>query len=410
MRILDLLFKDLVQLARDRRVLLFLVAMPIIFTLFMGVALRPAAQPSDPRLALGWATQDPDGVLSRQLYDDLSASDALRLVPVAAAQADEAVSTGQVVGVLSVPANFSAEVLAGRPAQLNLITDPVSTRGQSLEQLLRGAVTRLMSSAATARLDVQTIAAQKPFGSAAAQQAEQQAALQAAATAWRSADTGAQLQVEAATGAQPGAAPLAGNAFNQTSPGILVQFAIFGLVSSAQILVQERKTRTLQRLLTTNLHPWEMVAGHLLAMFAVVFLQTLLLMAFGQWALHVDYLRQPVGTLLVAVTLGLWVASMGLLIGAVAKGEEQVILFSLIAMFLFSGLGGAWFPLESSGQAFAAVGRLTPAAWAMTGFQNILVRGLDTSSAWLPAAVLLAYAAAFFALAVWRFGKETSVG
>ncbi len=38
MRILDLAFKDLAQILRDKRSLLFLVAMPIVFTLFMGFA------------------------------------------------------------------------------------------------------------------------------------------------------------------------------------------------------------------------------------------------------------------------------------------------------------------------------------------------------------------------------------
>jgi ABC-2 type transport system permease protein len=88
-----------------------------------------------------------------------------------------------------------------------------------------------------------------------------------------------------------------------------------------------------------------------------------------------------------------------------AKSDDQVVLFSLVAMFLFSALGGAWFPLEASGGAFAAIGRLMPSAWAMTGYQNILIRGLDVSSAWLPAAILLAYAFGFFLLALWRFRK-----
>jgi len=148
------------------------------------------------------------------------------------------------------------------------------------------------------------------------------------------------------------------------------------------------------------------VAGHLLAMFVVVFLQTTLLIAFGQWVLSVNDMREPLGTLLVAVALGLWVASMGLLIGAVAKGEEQVVLFSLIVMFALSGLGGAWFPLESSGRAFTTIGHLTPAAWAMDGFQNILIRGQGLPSVWLPAGILLGYATLFFGLAVWRLKFE----
>ena len=95
----------------------------------------------------------------------------------------------------------------------------------------------------------------------------------------------------------------------------------------------------------------------------------------------------------------------GLLIGIVAKGDDQVILFSMLAMFVFSALGGAWFPIEASGGWFAIVSKLMPSAWAMTGFQNILIRGLGLESIWLPAGVLCAYAIGFFLLAVWRFGK-----
>jgi hypothetical protein len=41
----------------------------------------------------------------------------------------------------------------------------------------------------------------------------------------------------------------------------------------------------------------------------------------------------------------------------------------------------------------------------MTGFQNMLIRGLSFSAALQPALVLSAYAAATFALAGWVFKK-----
>jgi ABC-2 type transport system permease protein len=198
---------------------------------------------------------------------------------------------------------------------------------------------------------------------------------------------------------------MGGNPYNQASPGIMVMFAIFSLINSAMIVLDERKTGTLQRLMSTAMRPWEIVAGHLLAMFTLTFMQMILLVLFGQIALRVDYMREPVGILLVCLALGLWVGSMGLLIGVVAKAEDQVILFSLVAMFLFSALGGTWFPLEVAGGAFAAIGRLTPTAWAMNGLQNILIRGQGLESVWVPVGVLLLYAVGFFALAVWRFRR-----
>jgi ABC-2 type transport system permease protein len=120
----------------------------------------------------------------------------------------------------------------------------------------------------------------------------------------------------------------------------------------------------------------------------------------------VDYLREPVGTLLLMVSLALWVACLGLLIGAATRGEEQVVMWSLIAMFVFSALGGSWFPLEVAGRAFATVGHLLPTAWVMDGFQNIAVRGQGIGSTLVPATALLGYAILFFLVALWRFRFE----
>ena len=67
--------------------------------------------------------------------------------------------------------------------------------------------------------------------------------------------------------------------------------------------------------------------------------------------------------LLLLAATSIMVAALGLLIGALAKSEEQVIVFSLIPMFILSGFGGAWVPLEVMPEAFGQFARLTPLAW-----------------------------------------------
>ena len=176
-------------------------------------------------------------------------------------------------------------------------------------------------------------------------------------------------------------------------------------MTPAQILVQERKRRTLQRLMTTAMKPWEIVVGHLLGMFVIVILQMALLVIFGQLVLGVNYLRVPVSTLLILVALGLWVSGMSLLIGLLAKSDQQVVFYASVAMFFFSGLGGAWFPLETTQGAIATISRMLPSSWAMTGFQNILIRGMGLSSILQPVCILSAYALGFLGIAVWRFRK-----
>lgn len=397
MRIIDLALKDLSQMLRDKRSLLFLVVMPIVFTFFMGFAYRAGNDgPADNRIPLAVVDQQPDALLNRMLVARLELSEDIRIELLSEADAMEAFYRGDVDGVLIIPDGFSELAAAGRmeDAHLSLIAESASAQGQSLYQLLRVPVSQLMSAVEIARISAD--AQDDP--------SEYAPAFELAWSKWDVHSRLSLVDVELAA-AEESDDWTGGNPYNQASPGILVQFAIFGLVTSAQILVQERKSRTLQRLITTAMKPWEIVAGHMLAMFTIVFLQTLMLVLFGQWVLKVDYLREPLAVLSIAVTLGLWVASMGLLIGVVAKAEDQVILFSMIAMFLFSALGGTWFPLEATGGAFAAIGRLMPSAWAMNGIQNILVRGLGLESVGLPAIMLLAYAGLFFILAVWQFRR-----
>jgi ABC-2 type transport system permease protein len=398
MKILDLALKDLSQMLRDKRSLLFVVAMPIVFTFFMGLAYSGSTQSDenkDTRIPLALVDPEPESRLNKMLFARLASSDSIRILSMNEDEALNAFHKGDAAGVLVIPKGFSEQAEAGKAAQLNLIAESGSADGQSLYQLLRVPISQLMSAVEVARISAEVQSNADEF-------------VPSLELAWSKWDENSKLslvRVEQATAQTESSDWTGGNPYNQASPGILVQFAIFGLITSAQILVQERKTRTLQRLMTTAMKPWEIVAGHLLAMFALTFLQTTMLVVFGQLALGVNYLREPVGTLLVSITLGLWVAAMGLLIGVMAKADDQVILFSMIAMFLFSALGGTWFPLESAGGAFGAIGKTLPSAWAMNGYQNILIRGLGLESAWMPALILLAYALGFFGLAVWRFRK-----
>ena len=290
MRIIDLALKDLSQVFRDKRSLLFLVAMPILFTIFMGFAYKSGQDndaAKDNRLPVGWVNNDADGAISKQLFETLSNSDSIRVVELASDAVDESVRKGDVAGVLVVPLGYSEQVMAGKEAQLTLVADTNSTQGQSLFQSLRTPVTQLMSAVEIARLSAETVG--RPDDGS-----ELTETFVSASQAWSETDSASLVKVEMAVAEEEGDW-YGDNPYNQASPGILVQFAIMGLVSSGQILVQERKTRTLQRMMSTSMRAWEIIAGHTLAMFAVVFMQIALLVVFGQLALSVDYMHAPLG-------------------------------------------------------------------------------------------------------------------
>jgi hypothetical protein len=153
MRTVDLMLKDLRQILRDRRALIFLLVMPMVFTLFMGLALRPAA-PADPRLPVGVVILD-SGLLGQKLTPILEASAAIRPVTVATlSDAEGRVQKGELVAALILPADFSAQMLGGTQPAITLIADTLSASGQTAQQALQGAVMRLLSAAQAGQLSV----------------------------------------------------------------------------------------------------------------------------------------------------------------------------------------------------------------------------------------------------------------
>ena len=121
MRIIDLALKDLSQMLRDKRSLLFIVAMPIVFTLFMGFAYRGDSSGNenvDTRIPLALVDPQPDSVLNKMFFTRLNSSDAIRIIPMSEAEAMDSFRKGEVAGVLILPDGFSEQIEAGKEAQL----------------------------------------------------------------------------------------------------------------------------------------------------------------------------------------------------------------------------------------------------------------------------------------------------
>ncbi len=407
MRILDVALKDLRQLIFDWRTALFFLAMPIAFTLLFAFVFSGGDGAEDPRLPVGFIDQDGESSLGTRVLALLDASDAIRPVLIESTDAGDAqnqVAEEELAAAVILPAGYGERVLSQtEPApQPVVILDPNSPAGQTAQNALQAAFTRLLGAVEAARLTA--LAYEHQSGTAG--QAFLVETIDRAIQAWSDPPLTITAGQSGALATEDEEATDQTNDFAHSSAGVMVQFTMAGLMGAAEILVVERKSGTMRRLLTTPIARIEIVLGHAIAMFAMILAQLTILILFGQLVLGVDYLREPVAALLMLLTTALWAASLGLLIGIFARTEEQVIIFSIIIMLLLSGLGGAWMPLEFTSEAFQTVGHLMPTAWAIDGFENIVVRGLGLESVLLPAAILLGFAVVFFAIAVWRFRFE----
>jgi len=394
-RIFDITFNDLQQLLRDRKTFLFLLIMPILFTLLFGYAFGAFNRSlNDERLPVGFLDQDGTW-LSRSLHDQLAASEVIRLQPglrESPADLESLVAGGKLAAAIIIPAGYSHKILRSEAARLVLIGDTGSLAGRSVESEALTSVIHVQNAVRTALIMEQAAGEERtPFDFT----------FSKALSAWKDPPIRVVESISSSIPVQDsGVSSLA-----HTSPGMMLQFAIASLLTSAQVIVNERKSGSLRRLLTTSTSRGQILFGHFGAILVLNFDQFLILIVFAQFFLHVNYLNAPVATLLVAFCAALSVAALGLFIGVLVKNEEQATLMAMILMFVLSGIGGAWVPLEVTGRTFQVFGHLSPVAWAMDGFKNVTLRGLGIQSAWLPALALTSYACLFFALAAFRFSK-----
>jgi ABC-2 type transport system permease protein len=398
--ILTIAFKDLKQIARDRMSALFLVIMPLAFTFLMGLLFGGNTQ-TDTRLNVGLINNDPQGAITQILVNALENSGTIKLKMLSASEEtgiSEQINTGKLAGALIIPDGYSNDLIDRNDVKLTILANPGGTGGQTVISELQRRISQVMGALETARIIQREFAVQQQISDPQTFLIE---TIDATMLAWQN------PSVKVTTEAVSAAANKSGfSGYVQTSPGMLLQFAIGGLIGAAAVMVLERKNRTVSRLLTAPVTKAEIILGHLLGNTITVFLQETILVLAGQFFFKVGYLRVPAATLLMMLAVALFCGSLGLFFGAISRSSEQAIMGPLIAMFLLTALGGAWFPLEGTSPAFYTIGHITPGAWVMDGFQNIILRGLGFQSVLLPCAILLGYAVLFFILAVWRFKFE----
>jgi ABC-2 type transport system permease protein len=309
------------------------------------------------------------------------------------------VAEGQFAAVVIIPTGFDSVWSGKALPEIVTVLKSDTISGQTAQNSLQVVINRLDSAVKAADFSAELREQFQPFSGDADRHAYKMRILNQAVSAWEKPPL---TIMDSQTGSDEDQGETS-NAFSQSSPGMMVQFAIAGLIGAAEVIVLERRSGSLQRLLTTATTRAEILIGHFLAIFTMIFIQFVLLIGFAVIFLDVPYLNEPLATLLITLATVIFTASLGLLIGILAKSEEQAVIFSLIPMFILSGLGGAWMPLEFTHETFQTVGHLTPMAWAMDGYQNIIIRGQGLESVFIPSMVLVGFSSVCLLISIWRF-------
>ena len=394
--VLVIAHKDLLQMVRDWKAAFFLLVMPIIFTLMFGFAFSGSDDGVASLPVAYFATGE--SAIARALRAELMGAPLVTLEDVASAELAEAGVAG---------GDYAAGVVLSAAGRDELVTPilfvlPGNSGGLAARVEIDAALRRVHSALETAERTTTLLAERRPFRDGAERTQFYDSALVAAQAAWAHPPVALTVVPVDPTSGEEGES----NAYVHSSPAMMAQFAIAGLMGAAEVMVLERKSRALHRLLTTSVLRGAILLGHFLAIFVLILVQFLVLMLFGQLILGLPYFSQPGASFLLATATAFFAASLGLLIGLLAKTEEQVIIFALLPMFVFAALGGAWLPLELMPVSFQRFAIWTPLAGVIEGFKDILARGLGVEAILPGVGLLGVYAIIFLVLIVLRFRRE----
>jgi ABC-2 type transport system permease protein len=158
--------------------------------------------------------------------------------------------------------------------------------------------------------------------------------------------------------------------------------------------------------LTTPTGKGTYLLGTILGNVLWALVQMTLLITFGALVMKVNWADNPAALAVVMIASALAAAALGTMLGTFVKTEGQASGLSIMLGMVMALLGGCWYPIELFPEVVRNIVKVLPTTWAMQGMLDILLRGQGVAGILPEAGVLLAFAAVFFMIGIWRFKFE----
>ena len=164
-------------------------------------------------------------------------------------------------------------------------------------------------------------------------------------------------------------------------------FAIFFItIPLSASIVKEKTQGTELRLFTSPLPYWALLTAKIIVFLMISLLQFALMVVMGVFVF--PYLGLPtldVGgkllpLLLVAIASGLSAIGLGVLLGTLAKTQEQSAPLGATLTVLFAAIGGVWIPTFAMPHIMQLLSNISPMNWGLQAFYEVLLRGGSASS------------------------------
>ena len=304
--------------------------------------------------------EDTNGVHAQRLLDSIKQQDSLTVEMLSRADAEKKLNGSALNIVFFIPADFSAKLNMGQPAELTVMQRGNGGQdGQIVASIISGVVSE-MNQQFNAVGQVQQALAGKGIAPA-----------QITMTTMQFLDREHQYPLVGIKEVSVGTKP---NTVNDFLPGIITMYVLFAISISAAALVEERRKGTLERLLTTHLAIGELFFGKFLASVLRGFIQTFILLALSYAVFQIFTPLSFLASLLIALLFATACSAIGLLIASTVRTQDSATWIGVFFTMTMTMLGGTFFTI-SKGTTLYTFSKLSVNGYANDAFKTLINNG-----------------------------------
>jgi ABC-2 type transport system permease protein len=184
-------------------------------------------------------------------------------------------------------------------------------------------------------------------------------------------------------------------------------FAIFFIILPLSInMVKEKNQGTFVRLRTNPISYATVLGGKTIVYLTVALIQFGLMLLIGVFLFpsiglpKLDVAGKIPLLFLVAFFAGLAAIGLGLLLGTIAKSQEQSAPFGATFVVILAALGGVWVPVFAMPSFMQTISKLSPMNWGLNAFYDVFLRNVGISELLPEISLLFLFFVATAALAI----------
>ncbi len=187
--------------------------------------------------------------------------------------------------------------------------------------------------------------------------------------------------------------------------GLVLMISTISLMSMA--IVREREIGTMEQLIVTPIKKYQLLLGKLIPFTIIGFVILVIVMIIMTQWFGIAVRGNVLYLLFAAFLFILSNLGIGLFISTVSKTQQQAMMASVFALMMpMIYLSGFAFPIENMPKIFQYITYAIPLRYFITIIRGVVLKGIGFSSLWLETVILLGMGVSIMVLSANRFSKK----